>query len=190
MSSFADLLSHLPLTHEQLIGQSMRESQLESLRQSFRPERVKVLFIGESRPRGGTFFFAGNSNLAHYTQEAFERLYGPFADTSAFLKRFSALGCYLVDLCSEPVNGFTLLERSTACRAGESTLARAITREQPRAIVVVKMSLKPFVMRAIAQAGMRHEPTMLPFPSFGHQRRYVDALARVLRKLRAKGVIS
>lgn len=168
----------------------MHEGDFESLRRSFRPEKVNVLFIGESRPRGGTFFFAGNSNLAQYTQEAFERLYGPFADTTTFLKRFSALGCYLVDLCSKPVNGFSPLERSTACRAGESALARAITRGQPRAIVVVKMSLEPFATRAIAQSGAQHEPYMLPFPSYGHQRTYVDGLARVLRKLRAKGVLS
>jgi hypothetical protein len=169
----------------------MKDGDFESFRQSFYPRkgRVSVLFIGESRPHGGTFFYTGNSNLARYTQEAFARLYGPFATPTTFLKRFSALGCYLVDLCCKPVNGLTPAERRDACRAGESALARTLAKEQPRAIVVVKRGVAPFVGRAVAQAGVQREPDVLPFPSHGHQRSYVDALTRVLQKLRRDGVL-
>jgi hypothetical protein len=39
------------------------DSSLESLRQSYRPQQVRVLFVGESPPAGGTFFYRANSNL-------------------------------------------------------------------------------------------------------------------------------
>jgi hypothetical protein len=57
----------------------------EDLRARYRPRDVDVLFIGESPPAGGTFFYAANSNLYYATEEAFRRgvpeiLSGDFLD--------------------------------------------------------------------------------------------------------------
>jgi hypothetical protein len=41
--------------------------QYEAVRDEFRPERVKEILIGESRPSNGTFFYRGDSRLAKYT---------------------------------------------------------------------------------------------------------------------------
>ncbi len=43
----------------------------EELRLRYRPKKVGVLLVAESRPAGGTFFYAGNSNLVRYTEQAF-----------------------------------------------------------------------------------------------------------------------
>ena len=70
---------------------------LEKLRRSFRPHRITTLFVGESPPQGGTFFYRGDSVLYHKMREAL----GASAD---FLAEFKAKGCYLDDLVLYPIN--------------------------------------------------------------------------------------
>lgn len=49
-----------------------RDRDRASMRESFRPADVKILFIGESPPAGGALFYAANSNLFRYTNAAFQ----------------------------------------------------------------------------------------------------------------------
>ena len=42
---------------------------IEKLRQSFRPEDIKALFVGESAPAGDTFFYRGNSQMFRYMKK-------------------------------------------------------------------------------------------------------------------------
>jgi hypothetical protein len=58
--------------------------------------RTSLLFVGESRPAGGTFFYAGNSHRFRYTAEAFGYQASVAAGAEEFLTRFMELGCYLV----------------------------------------------------------------------------------------------
>lgn len=46
----------------------------ELLRRRYLPKETRVLFVGESSPSGGTFFYAANSNLYFATEEAFLRI--------------------------------------------------------------------------------------------------------------------
>lgn len=43
----------------------------ERLRARYRPERIVALFVGQSPPAGGTFFYFANSNLYRHTERAF-----------------------------------------------------------------------------------------------------------------------
>ncbi|MEW6230545.1 MAG: hypothetical protein AB1700_21080, partial [Bacillota bacterium] len=61
---------------------------VEQKRQNYQPRDVRVLLIGESPPANGTFFYSGNSNLARYTREAFEAVFGSFGDMTEFLDAF------------------------------------------------------------------------------------------------------
>jgi hypothetical protein len=49
-------------------------SDLENLRHSFRPEIITTLFVGESPPNGGTFFYKGDSLLHHQMKESFSSI--------------------------------------------------------------------------------------------------------------------
>jgi hypothetical protein len=76
-----------------------------TLRKLFRPPKVNVLFIGESPPAGGTFFYQADSRLYQRTRAAFGRAFGrSMPEGAEFLREFQRLGCYLEDLCAEPVN--------------------------------------------------------------------------------------
>ena len=72
------------------------------IRQSFRPEEIRILFVEESPPVGGTFFYCGNSQMFNNMN----RVIGGhlFESTNNFLINFMENGCYLDDLVLSPVN--------------------------------------------------------------------------------------
>ncbi len=72
-------------------------SNFENVRRSYRPRRITTLFVGESAPHGGTFFYNRNSGLFREIRKAFQ-------GTESFLEDFKRNGFYLDDLVLEPVN--------------------------------------------------------------------------------------
>lgn len=164
----------------------------ERLRRSFRPEIVKVLFFGESPPAAGTFFYAADSELYRSTRDVFEAVVPACKTSESFLACFASLGCYLVDLCLDPVNQLTrsddgsLQKRLRARRAGEGRLAKTLMELQPQAIVVLLKGIVPNVRRAAALANSNAERFELTYPSRWHHHRvaYRRELATLLRKLK------
>jgi hypothetical protein len=70
---------------------------VEATRLSFRPERITTLFVGESAPASGDFFYYGKSAMTRCLKEAIENA---LAKTDDFLEKFKRYGWYLDDLCS------------------------------------------------------------------------------------------
>lgn len=162
----------------------MPNESVESKRIVDRPSAVRVLFVGESPPTNGTFFYFGNSNLVRYTHEAFAAVFPECKDMPQFLNAFRDLGCYLVDLCREPVNGLPRIQRLNARQAGIATLTSTIRRLAPTTIVIVMKAIEPWVSAAIAEAEMDDASRrVLPFPAQGHQREYVAQLTVVLEDI-------
>ena len=71
------------------------ESQIEIVRQEFMPEKVSILFIGESAPISGKFFYTEDS-LCAYTQTAFAEVFPEVKTMSRneFLNFFKSKGCF------------------------------------------------------------------------------------------------
>lgn len=142
---------------------------------------MRTLFVGESPPANGTFFYCGNSNLGRYTAEAFASIYGPYPSAQAFLTDFRDRGCYLIDLCLDPVNHLNRPQRRTAHRAAIPALAASLRELRPAAIIVVVKAVENAVLTAREQAGLFAVPlTALPFPAQGNQRQYVQQLIALL----------
>ena len=164
----------------------------ENLRLQYRPEKIQVLFVAESRPIGGTFFYAGNSHLVRYTAEAFRKAYGGNATTMAdFLDGFKAAGCYLEDLCPEPVNHI----KAHALRRAEwkrsvGYLSRRMESASPSAIIPIHKGSEPYVIQAAQEAGFldRLKPA-IPFPSMGNHPRYIAELSRIIHELREASIL-
>lgn len=163
----------------------------EILRENFRPKRIRVLFIGESRPANGSFYYRGDSRLARYTCEAFCTEGGRIPEMSDFLRRFQSLDCFLTDLCPQPANHLAKQQRRAARRAGEIALAETIASAQPEAIVVVMKGIAKSVARASAIAGADAIPCyVLPFPAQAHERDYVSELHSIVSNLKKAGVLN
>src|SRR5215469_15628818 len=90
----------------------------ERLRRRYRPDRVRILFVGEAPPVSGRFFYQGDSGLYRAIRDTFVMAF-PSLQRDEFLEEFQALGCYLVDLCGEPVDHLVRSTRTRICRAGE-----------------------------------------------------------------------
>lgn len=79
---------------------------IERRRARYRPPEISLLFVGDSAPAGGTFFYTENATLHHDTRAAFARTLAPqIVAARPSLDVFKELGCYLNDLCLEPTLG-------------------------------------------------------------------------------------
>lgn len=158
--------------------------QREHLRRSYRPERVRLLFIGESPPASGRFFYRGDSGLYRAMRDAF-RTVDPSIDEASFLAVFRDSGCYLVDLCPEPVDHLDAKSRRAACQAGEASLARTIARLRPPSIATIVRSIEGNVLSAKTHAKWNGTIIHLPYPGrWSHLKQtFVEKLAPTIARL-------
>jgi hypothetical protein len=137
--------------------------QRERLRRRYRPAKVRLLFIGESPPASGRFFYRGDSGLYRAMREAFQIADASIGD-EAFLTAFQAAGCYLIDLCPEPVDDLDSASRRAAHRQAEASASSAIARLRPSTIVTLLRSIEGIVANAAAGANWSGEVIHLPYP--------------------------
>jgi hypothetical protein len=142
----------------------------ERLRKSYRPAHVRILFVGESPPASGRFFYRADSGLYRAVREAFIQAF-PSLRNSEFLNSFCSLGCYLVDLCGKPVDNMTRADRRHACGKGEAHLGQQIRALRPQAVVTVVRSIRANSKRAQIQAGWSGLHLEPPYPGRWHQHR-------------------
>lgn len=154
---------------------------IAGLRERHRPSSIRVLFVGESSPAGGTHFYRANSNLFRATREAFVAAFGSSVpDGDAFLAYFSDVGCWLVDLAERPVNRMRGRPRRDAVEAGVAALAELIRETRPERIVAVKASVEPALRQAAQKAGFDGQISVLPFPVRQWRRPYIRQLSELL----------
>lgn len=155
----------------------------ERRRQQYRPRSIVVLFVGESPPAGGTFFYDGNSILFFEIRKTFESSASLRNRRGSFLETFRDLGCYLDDLCLEPVNHLAEPQRAMKRLESEPALAARIGEYQPRIVVAIgKTTAAPHVQRALGAAALREVRfKTLPFPGRPmHKQMFAQQLAVIL----------
>jgi hypothetical protein len=144
---------------------------------------VRILFVGEAPPASGRFFYQGDSGLYRAIRDTFLAEF-PALENAEFLSAFRSLGCYLVDLCGQPVDRLPHTGRTALCSAGEPRLARTIRILRPRIIVTLVRSIQTSVNRALEMAGWIGLHLDLPYPGRWkhHRAEFQRLLAPVLSK--------
>jgi len=135
----------------------------ERLRRKYRPARVRLLFVGEAPPASGRFFYRADSGLYSAIREAFAISFLGISQLD-FLESFRDLGCYLVDLCREPVDRLTARQRKKTWFESEARLAALLKRIRPQVVITVLLSISPSVKRAQARANCAAPQLQLPYP--------------------------
>ena len=156
----------------------------EKLRRHFRPACVSLLLIGESPPASGRFFYQADSRLYRAVRNAF-RSVDPLITDDRFLAVFQASGCYLIDLCSDPVDHLDPRARNATCRASEASLAQSIAQLQLQALATIVRSIEDNVARA-ASLAQWHGPVMhLPYSGrwSRHRAVFINALLPAIKSL-------
>jgi hypothetical protein len=151
-------------------------NQFEELRKSFRPGRITTLFVGESAPASGRFFYSGDSSLFH----AMKREFG---SRETFLKDFKKKGFYLDDLVLTPINKLERHERLRQRQEAVPKLARRLVEYKPKAVIVVMRAILPTVRKAMQMAGISYEPFCVPHPAFGNWTRFSNAMKEIIDSL-------
>lgn len=148
-------------------------NRLEELRKSFYPASVTTLFVGESAPEGGRFFYSSNSSLFHAMKRA-------FGNRQTFLEDFKKSGFYLDDLVLTPINKRERRERSRLRQEAVPELAKRLVEYKPKAVVVVMRAILPMVLKAMRMAGIPYEPFCVPHPAFGNWARFSHAMTEII----------
>jgi len=147
----------------------------DELRLSYKPDRVTVLYVAESPPIGGTFFYNANSNLYEALQSAFFSVFGDKCGVGVdFLDFFKSKCCYLEDICSESVNGMPLHSpgRESARQLGVAPLSLKVAEMRPAVIVVLMKAIETSVNTAVRDSGFKPRYQFAtPFPSHGEKNR-------------------
>jgi hypothetical protein len=151
-------------------------NRFEKIRASYRPKRITTLFVGESAPYGGTFFYNQDSGL-------FREIRRVFQGKERFLEDFKRDGFYLDDLVLTPVNHLVTKNRRTLCRQAVTSFAERLKEYNPKAVVILLYSIRPMVLDAMSEAGLTYEPYCTPYPGFGNQPRFRKAMAEIIPKL-------
>lgn len=153
----------------------------DALRDRYRPEEIDILLVGGSRPTGGSFFYAADSNLYYATHEAFQVALGPMPSGAQFLELLQRRGVWLYDLADAPVNRMRGRPRRAAVQARVAELADLLRTSQPRRVVAVKRDLDAPVRQALNDAGLGVDRlTVLPFPLYQWRDTYVRELAALV----------
>jgi len=149
---------------------------VEAIRARYRPEQITTLFVGESAPHSGDFFYTGNTLMLRYMKQAVEDVLGAGDD---FLTTFKGYGWYLDDLVLDPVNHLTEPERKAACVKAQSSLAARIEQYRPRAIVCLLRRIDGVVRGAMTTAGSDAVWYAVPFPGMGTQVKFHIAMQKI-----------
>jgi hypothetical protein len=145
------------------------------LRRKYRPPVICTLFVGESAPASGKFFYCGDSSFTRHMQNAFDAAYG--TSEVSFLARFEAFGWYLDDLVLTPVNN--LNDRKERCRAARDSLANRIRSYQPQMVVSLARRIDDDVRAALGGVPFR----AMSFPGNGHQGKLLSDMVRMRDEL-------
>jgi hypothetical protein len=145
---------------------------VEDVRADYRPQRILTLFVGESAPHSGKFFYLGNTPLKRYMQQALG-----LDGVDDFLDCFKAMGWYLDDLVLTPIDHIeNRAERMAMWKAAQPSLAKRIKEYRPQAILPFVSGIVP-VVKAVAGSVPVYP---MPFPGHGHQRRFLEEMRRIL----------
>lgn len=162
-------------------GQPDAVSGIADLRAQFRPDTVRLLFVGESSPVGGTHFYRANSNLFRAIRDSFVLAFGEEVPSGpAFLHYFRAQGAFLVDLADRPVNQLAGPERASVVAAGIDRLGSVISATRPERIFVIKSSIETPVRNAAEAVSFDGAIVVLPFPVRQWRAAFVRKLASEL----------
>ena len=163
-------------------------------RNKYKPRKVNLLFIAESPPSSGGYFYSektiGKDHLFRETMKALKlwpsgRPMQKGLDKRSMLDEFRSLGFFLIDTCELPVDKLPPRQRRISTFEGASTLPKRVEALDPERILIVKKTVFKPAIQALSETEfedrvLNTEP--LPFPSHGNQKKYRAMLRRLVNK--------
>ncbi len=168
-------------------------NQYAEARDKYRPDRIGALFIAESPPSSGGYFYfektTGKDHLFRETMKALglwreETSMPKGLDKQQLLAQFQSRNLFLLDTCEFPVDKMSTRQRHNAILEAVPRLVEEVRDLDPKAILIVKKTVFEPVREGLERGGLgerilNEEP--LPFPSHGNQRKFRISLRQYLK---------
>lgn len=166
-----------------------------NLRESYKPEKVKCLFVAESPPEStdaeARFFYnPRQESWDHMYRSVMKAVFAHYeyhpGEKDKWLRRFQAHGYFMIDATDSPINHRSAFERRrilhNAVKPKLHEIAKLVSLDTP--IVLVKKNVFFAFNAPLRDAGHKviHD-SFLPFPSHGHQARFIAACSHCLRTI-------
>lgn len=158
----------------------MTDSEVELLRASYRPAVIRVLFVGESAPAGGAFFYKGYGTVYTEFRKALLPLIG---EQPTFLDAFRSTGLYVDDLVLTPVDNLPSRERKRLQNDNVISLADRISVYRPQAVVAFLKAIELPVEAAVGRSGLDCAFHVVPFPGNGRQKLFQQEMEAICPSL-------
>ncbi len=167
---------------------SMDEHYYVRLRDRYRPAQTRLIFIAESPPASGKYFY---DQTGRVTEPLFRALIRDVMGLSVAykaegLRAFQEEGFTLLDATYVPVNeGMSDKEREKAVLSGYTRLSQEVMALSPAKttpLVLIKTNVCRLLEPRLLQDGfvVKNKGVIVPFPSSGQQRRFREAMKRVI----------
>jgi hypothetical protein len=160
---------------------------VEKIRSTFRPRRINVLFVGESAPTAGKFFYKGDSSAFREMRKAFSKHLGRSFARDEFLGWFKKKNCYLDDLVLKPIDKEEPTQRRGARQASVADLASRIAACRPKSVVAIAKSIDRYVKDALRLSEADADYYCVSFPGNGQQGRFQIDMEVLLPNLPISG---
>lgn len=166
-----------------------------NLRNNYLPKRIKLIFILESPPANGRYFYNPQGTTTEPLFSAMMKLmdYHP-KDKADGLAEFQKRCYFLVDVTYQPIN------RIRGARRNEIILRhlpyllddlKAVTRNQRTKIILVKANICRMLEAPLKELcyNVVNDGIIVPFPSTGQQNNFFNAINQFLAKLKNNNLI-
>lgn len=169
-------------------------AKISRLRKRYKPKVVKLLFVAESPPESTDkevrFFYNPRQEQWDYMYRAvMEGVFPDFkysrGEKDKWLRKFKQHGYYMIDATDNPVNRLSAKKRRRMLDdAMEKKLAKITKLVSPNTpIVLVKKNVFAAFAAPLRHAGYKvAHKSFLPFPAYGHQKRFIKACRKCLSK--------
>jgi hypothetical protein len=158
-------------------------------RNKYKPENIRAIFILESPPKSGKYFYDPEGET---TEPLFKAMMELIAckptDKASGLAEFAKKGFIIVDASYTPVNHYKEgKERDQAIMVWRSTLSKdleSLTPDKKTPVVLVKANICRLFGESLKSAGFNviNNGATIPFPATGQQGKFRKQIALVLEK--------
>jgi hypothetical protein len=178
------LLKLLEKKNTGLIKDKPIQNEIESLRESYKPEKIKILFVGESAPAGGAFFFDGNPHVFTTSiRKTFEiALNVTLRDNKEFINYFKDKQCYLDDLSHEPVNHLPRAKRAMMLCESVEPLSKRLKEMNPDVVIIVMLDIQEYVYKAVELSGVTSRVEAAHFPASRFLPQFRETVIPILKE--------
>ena len=161
------------------------------LRAKYQPLKIRLIFVLESPPLNGTYFYDPSGRTTEPLFSAMMKVIGQSPATKEDgLIRFAHQGFFLLNATYQPVNHMkNNRQRNEAILTDLAELIQDLTstiRNQRLKIVLVKANICRLLEEPLISAGFNiiNNGTVVPFPSHGHQTKFHQAIKKLFTQNR------